>query len=360
MATLDAYQNALRNAGGSTSSPLFQQWAQRYNAGSLAAPSATGGAGGIQPIYSTGAQQGGTPTGYTSAYGGIPNLPLYTTDTTQQIGTDIGSQIRAQAPLFDPTMGAQWQAAYEGSRGMVPTDVATNLAQEMAERGQGIGFAPGAANTNAALAKALGLTSYQIQQQALADAKNLESMVPIQQTQLGTQTTDLGAQRAVYAAAPVPSAAAAAGMAAVQSGYGRGMGSVGMPQAPTPAASGKPWWDSSAQQEQSYWNSYLSPSNAAATAAADAEAARSRAWYASLPNYTATPAAQTMGTGSGLEMFDDRWGWNWGENQAILPSWADPTSTYTYPQAQAAAQYAGDEQALYDAVMSGDTSYFNE
>lgn len=192
---------------------------------------------GIQPLYKTGEEQGGDPFTGQGAYGLIPSLPKYTTDTAQRIGTDIGSQIRAQAPLFDPTMAAQWQATYEGSRGMIPTDVATNLAIGMSERGIGRGFAPGSPNTNAALARVLGLTSYQIQQNALANAQKLESMIPIQQTDLTTQTHDLAAEIAKLRGAPDPATAAAEEERKLAQGLTAGRGSVTPPAAPkTPDA----------------------------------------------------------------------------------------------------------------------------
>lgn len=304
---------------------------------------------GIQPLYTTGAEQGGDPFTGQGAYGLIPSLPKYTTDTAQRIGTDIGSQIRAQAPLFDPTMAAQWQATYEGSRGIIPTDVATNLAIGMAERGVGRGFAPGSPNTNAALARVLGLTSYQIQQNALANAQKLESMIPIQQTDLTTQTRDLSAEIAKLKAAPDPTAAAEEEMRRLGQGLTAGRGGVTAPAAPTmpaayqmtptaPATQGVQTIGRNATYPGYIWN----PSSGN---------------YEQDPNYWAKQQSPYgYGTPQGDE-FEQQWTWLTGEpysGYTNVSEWGAPAPGGSWNEQQAAADaYTQSTQDLMDWAMEG-------
>lgn len=201
---------------------------------------------GIQPLYLTGQQQGGNPLTGQGAYGLVPNLPLYTTDTSQQIGTDVQAQMLANLPNYQGMLGQDVANIGANLQGQVAPDVVSQLAQQSAERGIGMG-APGAPNANAAFLRALGLTSMQLQQLGNQQLTQAMARTPIQKTDLTTQTTDLGAARAQMAAAPSPAAAAAAALAAAKQGIQSGAGSVRMPSAPS-----MPSYSTPAQRTSSY------------------------------------------------------------------------------------------------------------
>lgn len=193
---------------------------------------------GIKPIYYTGQQAGGSPSSYTREYGGIPNLPAYTTDTSQTIGTDAFSQLISNLPGYEAMVGKSSENIAENLAGMVPKDVIDLMTQQAAERGIATG-APGSPNANAAYLRALGLTSMGLQQLGEQQLTSAVQRTPIQPTQIGTQTSDLAAARAQYAAAPDPRAAAMQSLATakqgIRAGYG-GVGGVSMPGGESPSA----------------------------------------------------------------------------------------------------------------------------
>lgn len=181
---------------------------------------------GIKPIYYTGQQAGGSPSSYTREYGGIPNLPAYTTDTSQTIGTDVYSQLTANLPGYQAMVGKSSENIGENLEGIVPKDVIDLMTQQAAERGIATG-APGSPNANAAYLRALGLTSMGLQQLGEQQLTAAVGRTPLQQTQVGTQTSDLAAARAQYAAAPDPRAAALESLATAKQGIRAGIGGVG-------------------------------------------------------------------------------------------------------------------------------------
>lgn len=209
-------------------------------------------------MYQTGGVQGGGPTtGSGTPYGMVPNLPLYTTDTTQMVGTNAYPQLAS-------ILGAGYQGGLNqemtniGSllKGVIPSDVMSQLYQAGAERGIGMG-SPGSPNVNAAMLRALGLTSLGLQEQGLGDLSKVIAQVPIQPSQTTTQTTDLGAARAGYAAAPDPRLAAEQALKNAMQGIAAGRGSVGAPQMPSAAqmATGSPaaWQGQSLFRDQTFY-----------------------------------------------------------------------------------------------------------
>lgn len=165
----------------------------------------------------------GKPRDYTAAYGGIPNLPKYTTDTTRVLGPDVKAQLIANLPGYQNMLNQDVANIQSYQRGQVPADVLSLLQQQAAERGVGTGI-PGSQNVDAAYLRALGLTSLQLQQMGHSMLGEQIAWTPIQQSQLTTQTRDLGAERAVYAAAPNPYAAALQAMRDAMAGISAGKG----------------------------------------------------------------------------------------------------------------------------------------
>lgn len=164
--------------------------------------------------------------GNRAAYGSIPNLPLYTTDTTKQVGTDVYSQLVQNLPGYQAMVGKSSENIGDQLAGRLPQDVIDLMTQQGAERGIATG-APGSPNANAAYLRALGLTSLGVMQGAEPQLTAAVQRTPIQQTNVQTQTTDLGAARAQYAAAPDPYLAAMAALGAGQQGIAAGRGSIG-------------------------------------------------------------------------------------------------------------------------------------
>lgn len=230
---------------------------------------------GIQPLYTTGSQQGGAAKYWTPQYGGIPTLPKYTTDTSQQIGPDVQAQMIANLPNYQAMLGQDVSNIQANLAGQVSPDVLAQIGQRAAERGIATG-APGSPNANAAYLRALGLNSQQLQQLGNQQLTAAMQRTPIQQTQLGTSTADLAAQQAVYNAAPDPTAAAREAMANARSGIGGGLGSMAGSQ----GFGARPTLTSSSDAEQAAIMSYLAPSLRSANEAIAAEEARSRAWQA--------------------------------------------------------------------------------
>lgn len=183
--------------------------------------------------------QGPSPSPYgAGAYGAIPQLPAYTTDTTSQLGTNVQAQMLQNLPGYAAMSAADSSNIAGNLAGTVSPDVIAQMQQGAAERGISTGT-QGSASNNAAYLKALGLTSMQLQQLGSTQLTAAMGRTPIQQSQTGTQGTDLRAQQAIYNAAPNPTLANQAAMGAIGAGMGagRGMGGGGgvSPLAPTSA-----------------------------------------------------------------------------------------------------------------------------
>lgn len=148
-----------------------------------------------------------TPRDYDPAYGGVPNLPAYTTDTQTQTGPDKMAQLIAGQPDFLKNLGTYTGNIGANLAGMVSPGTTAQLNQQAMEMGVGSGMPLSSAATTGFLSR-YGLTSEGLTQQGGKDYMGLMSAWPFQDQQTATKTTDLGAERAVYAAAPVPKTAA--------------------------------------------------------------------------------------------------------------------------------------------------------
>jgi hypothetical protein len=194
---------------------------------------------------------------YSGAYGGIPQVP--SPGTTQQAAlggnlanfstaTDLASQVnafnnqQAVAPYLSNLPGYQQMneqaSANIGANlaGQVPDDVWRQLQQRGAERGVAMG-SPGSANANAAMMRALGLTSLDLQNQGQAQFGQAMARTPVAPmfnpaSMFTTPEQWQAAQAAanMYAAAPIPSDVSAANMAALAGGLGGGQRGTGMSQ----------------------------------------------------------------------------------------------------------------------------------
>lgn len=186
------------------------------------------------------------PRAYDPAYGGVPQLPKYVTDTSKVIGPDIQAQMIANLPGYQSMLRSDVTNIGSNLAGRVPTDVLSLLQQQAAERGVATGI-PGSQNVDAAYLRALGLTSLQLQQLGHSQLTEAMQRTPIQQMQTTTTRRDLGAERAVYAAAPEPAAAAAEALRQAQYGLGagrRGGGGITYPGGiGYGGGGGLPWWE---------------------------------------------------------------------------------------------------------------------
>lgn len=230
---------------------------------------------GAVPTYTTNPSSGGAP-GSGGAYGSVPNYPSTVTNTNQTIGTNAYPQLAA-------ILGSGYQGGLNTEmgnissllQGQIPGDVMNQIGQAGAERGISTG-SPGSPNSNAAMMRALGLTSLGLQQTGMQDLTQAISQVPIQQNQTSYETTDMSAVRAAAAAAPDPYLAAqqalqnaqagiAAGGAGVRSGSPSVGGSSGVaplsPQAPAynPGTGGVYPSQGSGNTGQSLNNGYMNP-----------------------------------------------------------------------------------------------------
>lgn len=191
-------------------------------------------------------QRGGsadTPNGYNPAYGGIPDIPDYSTNTTTVVGTDKQQQLMANLPGYMGMVNADVGNIYSNLGGYVGGEALARLQRQAAERGVGVGAYPGSANTDAAYLRALGLTELQLQQLGHTQLGEAMARTPIQERTTTTNRIDNNVLKAIYAAAPNPAAAAAEALRIAQMGAGAGgsyrggVGSIGAAM-PTTYASG--------------------------------------------------------------------------------------------------------------------------
>lgn len=199
------------------------------------------------------------PTGYDPAYGGIPNLPPYVTDTSTVVGEDVQAQMQKNLPGYGAMTTADTGNIQSNLAGTVNQDVIQLLQQQAAERGVSTGL-PGAPITDAAYLRALGLTSLQLQQLGHTQLTEAMARTPIQRQQTTTMTRDLGEERAIYASAPNPRAAAEQAIANARMGMGEGQGISRGPGVTTinPAAPSAPF-----PQQGPDWNSRAAAADAA-------------------------------------------------------------------------------------------------
>jgi len=204
-----------------------------------------------KPLYN--ATAGAPATSYDPAYGGIPQVPSpqgtaaqATTANLQNLPglLDLSSQLNAynlaqqrgqyeaSFPNYSQMESQISQNLLSGARGELSEGTMSNLRQEAAERGVAIGQpstmgGPTVSNMN--LLRNMGLTTEQLQQNALTGLAQYNALSP--RTALYNpasmfttpeQQYNAALQANIWAAAPVPSAAAAAAMAAARSGANYG------------------------------------------------------------------------------------------------------------------------------------------
>lgn len=197
---------------------------------------------------------GGGVSGYAPQAGGVPSVPNPVSTAGQAISGNVGNfpgiaSLGQQANQF--TQGAltgAYQAGLPGYQnlisaasgniasnlaGQIPADVQAQLARQAAERGVASG-APGSPNSNAALMRALGLTSLDLQNLGQTQLTQAINRTPIAQqfnpaqfyvTPGEQQAAQFGAN--LYAAAPIPQYAQNAAMAALGRGLSQGQGATG-------------------------------------------------------------------------------------------------------------------------------------
>lgn len=200
------------------------------------APNAAAAPGGV-----TGAQ---APTNYSSAYGGIPQLPAPPASAAQAVtgnlanlddilklvaSTDASNLTAATAPYmalpgYQQSLANVGRNVQQMTGGQLPSDVQNTLAQQAAERGVGQG-----SFRNADYLKALGLTSLGMQQQgqsalnaATAALPKPAFLNPASMFVTPQEQQQAASAQSVYNAAPVPADAAAAALAAARSGMNAG------------------------------------------------------------------------------------------------------------------------------------------
>lgn len=208
-------------------------------------------AAGAEPA--AGALAGAPAFSYAGAYGGIPQVPspqatqsavlggnLTNLPQAQQLASQVNTFNNQQAvapyianlPNYQNLLGQTSGNALALAQGQLPPDVVQAIQQQAAERGVMTG-SPGSPNANAALLKALGLTSLQAQQTGLSQFGSLMGLTPTgplfnPASMFVTPEQQQAAQAAanLYASAPIPAQKAAADLAALRSGVGAGQGSV--------------------------------------------------------------------------------------------------------------------------------------
>lgn len=240
---------ASRIAGGGTiDSPAVTQ-APDTLAGAPAFNYA-GAYGGIPQVPSPTATAGNAVAGNLT---NLPNISNLATQTTALGNTLAKSGYEANLPGYNSMLGQASANTGNLLSGILPPDVIRQIQQAGAERGVAIG-SPGSPNANAAMLRALGLTSLNLQGQGLGQFGQLMGMTPVAQpfnpASMMVSPGDLQSAQAaanLYNAAPIPWQAAQANLNAMLSGLNRGQATTGpgnfggyMPSAPTAPGSKVP------------------------------------------------------------------------------------------------------------------------
>jgi hypothetical protein len=203
-----------------------------------------------------GTLQGAQPFNYSSAYGGVPQVPdpfssqanalagntnnlsalygLAAPINQFQMSQAIG-QLDTAIPGYSGMIGQSGQNIEAELRGELPQDVINQLGRRGAERGIAMG-SPDSPNTKAAYLQALGLTSLDQIRHGESDLTAAMGRAP-KPTLFDPMSMIVGPMEAqiaqymanLYKAAPAPADAAAAAMAALrgQGGYGGGRTTMG-------------------------------------------------------------------------------------------------------------------------------------
>lgn len=211
--------------------------------------STPGGTSGTTPTGSPVTTPGAPPFGYSSAYGGIPQVPWLPTAAAQAVGgnianlpglTGMGGAVNAfnqqqqlgQYQLYNPALLSNLgqSATNIGAelRGELPQDVQDYIGQAAAERGVSLGI-PGSQASEYNYLRGLGLSSLDMMRLGESNLTaamgrtpklslyDISSMFVTPQQQAQAQW-----QANVMAAAPVPISAAQANIGAAGAGLGSG------------------------------------------------------------------------------------------------------------------------------------------
>jgi hypothetical protein len=212
------------------------------------------------------------------AYGGIPAVPAPGATASTAIGANAGNlnsilnlggrvndysnraaidQLRIGLPNYDSLVAESSSNILSELQGDVPQDVVNEILQAAAERGIFTGTV-GSENSNAAMLRALGLTSLDLMQrgeQNLSAAIGRTPRGPIFDpsrmfiTPGDQQDAEMAAN--LYASAPIPRAAGTRGYGAASSGLRAGLNSVGPTwgnRTPYNSSLGAPSWEQFREQ----------------------------------------------------------------------------------------------------------------
>ena len=216
--------------------PVFQRYFQGNFGGAPGSSGNRAPAGAINPLASY---------GWTPGYGGVPSVPSPTTTAGTATAGNAANlpaltslagavntfnqqqqqgQLIRGLPQYSAMVGTSSRNILNELEGRVPQDVLAQMEQTAAERGIGTGTA-GSASGNAALLRALGLTSLGLQQQgeqnltgAIARTPQAPLFNPASFFVSPEQQQQAESAAALYGSAPNPTAAAQAAMAAARAG----------------------------------------------------------------------------------------------------------------------------------------------
>ncbi|HUD76120.1 MAG TPA: hypothetical protein VMQ76_13690 [Terracidiphilus sp.] len=162
--------------------------------------------------------------------GTLGSLYGLSTGTGAASGAGAAAQYNTLLPGLSELMGTASGNVQQELSGDLPADVMAQIQQAGAERGVQTGM-PGSPASEAAMLKALGLTSLGLEEQGQTDLGKLIGETPTgpafnpasMQTSPAAQQS-AAAANSIYASAPVPAAAGAANMGATLGGLGAGLG----------------------------------------------------------------------------------------------------------------------------------------
>jgi hypothetical protein len=224
-----------------------------------------GGGGGTLP--------GAAPSNWSPAWGGSPQVPSPGGSAAAAIGANLSNlpqsldlargmnqfnqdavqrQLRSGLPLYDPLTIESSNNIMDMIQGEVPQDVINQILQVAAERGIITGTT-GSENANAAMLRALGLTSLDLMQrgeQNLTAAIGRTPRGPLFDPSKMMVSPDewQNAQMAanMYRSAPNPQAAGTRALGAAASGLSRGLASGGSGSSNQPWKAAPSWEQASA------------------------------------------------------------------------------------------------------------------
>lgn len=223
------------------------------------------------PVPATDTLAGAPAFNYAGAYGGIPQVPNPTataggaaagnldnlpaikdlaTQTTTLNNALARSGYEANMPGYGSMLGKASANAGNLLAGILPPDVLRQIQQTAAERAVAIGSSD-SPNSNAAMLRALGLTSLDLQGKGAEEFGKLVHLTPTgpafnPATMMVSPGDVQAAQTAanVYSASPIPWQAAQANLNAMLTGLNRGQSAAGggvyIPSAPTAPGSRVP------------------------------------------------------------------------------------------------------------------------